>query len=268
MYHRVATVESDPLELCVAPERFRDQLEVVASLGEIVPLQTLVQDRRRRGLTVAITFDDGYADNALAAAPLLAAQDAPATVFVVAGAVGSGRPFWWDRLAALIFNGDGSAYWSAWERLRKLPAEQIERVLESLESRRGQAADLDAGTRPVSEEELRSLAGGPVEIGGHTVSHPSLPSLPEASRRDEIALGRERLESLLGRPVETFAYPYGDHDAATVRLVREDGFRLACTIHENVLSRFSSPHLLPRYAVRDWPADELERRLAAWTGRS
>ena len=48
---------------------------------------------------------------------MLAAEDASATVFVVAGAVGSARPFWWDRLAALIYDGDGTGYWSAWERL-------------------------------------------------------------------------------------------------------------------------------------------------------
>ena len=129
MYHRVATAEADPLELCVAPERFRDQLELLGSLGEIVPLETLVRDQRGHGLKVAVTFDDGYADNALAAAPLLAAEDASATVFVVAGAVGSARAFWWDRLAALIYDGDGSGYWSAWERLRKLPADRIEQEL-------------------------------------------------------------------------------------------------------------------------------------------
>ena len=53
MYHRVATAEADPLELCVAPERFREQLELLGSLGEIVPLETLVRDRRGHGLKVA-----------------------------------------------------------------------------------------------------------------------------------------------------------------------------------------------------------------------
>ena len=229
MYHRVATAEADPLELCVAPERFREQLELLGSLGEIVPLETLVRDRRGHGLKVALTFDDGYADNALAAAPLLAAEDASATVFVVAGAVGSARPFWWDRLAALIYDGDGTAYWSAWERLRKLPADRIEQELESLEAVHG-AAKVDVGSQPVSEDELLSLARGPVEIGGHTVSHPSLPALPEASRRVEIATGRKRLESLIGRPIATFAYPYGDYDVATVRLVRTG--RLSPRLHD------------------------------------
>jgi peptidoglycan/xylan/chitin deacetylase (PgdA/CDA1 family) len=273
MYHRVASVASDPLELCVSPEHFGEQLELLGSLGEIVPLEALVRDRPRRGgSTFALTFDDGYADNALAAAPLLAEHDAPATVFVVAGAVGSGRPFWWDRLSALVFGaGDvdderRQAYWKDWERLRGLPAPRIEQELDSREREPEGAGAVHPDARPMSEAELASLADGPVAIGGHTVTHPSLPALPVAGRRDEIAKGRERLEALLNRPVETFAYPYGDHDADTVRLVRRSGFRLACTIHENRVSRFSSPFLLPRYAVRDWPAEELERRLAGWIG--
>jgi hypothetical protein len=65
-------------------------------------------------------------------------------------------------------------------------------------------------------------------------------------------------------PHEAIAYPNADYHSATVRLVKRSGFRTACTIHENRLSRLSSPYLLPRFPVRDWPADELERRLAAW----
>jgi peptidoglycan/xylan/chitin deacetylase (PgdA/CDA1 family) len=51
---------------------------------------------------VAITFDDGYADNALAALPLLQEHDIPATVFVTTALLGKTRAFWWDELADLL----------------------------------------------------------------------------------------------------------------------------------------------------------------------
>jgi peptidoglycan/xylan/chitin deacetylase (PgdA/CDA1 family) len=35
---------------------------------------------------------------------------------------------------------------------------------------------------------------------------------------------------LVGRPAETFAYPYGDYDDRVVDAVRRAGFRGACTI--------------------------------------
>jgi peptidoglycan/xylan/chitin deacetylase (PgdA/CDA1 family) len=254
MYHRVAAAATDPLELCVAPERFAEHLELLQSLGRIVPLRDIAR-AKGNGLTVAITFDDGYADNVLAAAPLLEQHDAPATVFVVAAAVGSPRAFWWDRLAAVVGLPE---YWQHWERLRVLRAPRIEEELEAL------AAPATTEGRPLSEDELAGLGKGPLEIGAHTLTHPSLPALGPEEQRAEIAGSRERLEELTGRPLESFAYPYGDYDRTTVRLVKRSGFRTACTIHENRLTRLSSPFLLPRFPVRDWPADELERRLAAW----
>jgi peptidoglycan/xylan/chitin deacetylase (PgdA/CDA1 family) len=254
MYHRVASPDVDPLELCVAPERFAEQLELLQSLGRILPLDEIA-GVKKNGPAFALTFDDGYADNALVADPLLRAHDAPATAFVVAGAVGSGRAFWWDRLAAVVGLPE---YWREWERLRVLPAERIEEELEALDAPDG------ADGRPLGEDELRTLASGPVEIGAHTLTHPSLPALGSEDRRREIAGSRTRLEELVGRKLDAFAYPYGDYDPATVRLVKRSGFRTACTIHENRLSRLSSSFLLPRFAVRDWHADELERRLASW----
>jgi peptidoglycan/xylan/chitin deacetylase (PgdA/CDA1 family) len=52
---------------------------------------------------VAVTFDDGYRDNLNVAKPLLSKVGVPATVFLSTGSIGSGRPFWWDELARLVF---------------------------------------------------------------------------------------------------------------------------------------------------------------------
>jgi peptidoglycan/xylan/chitin deacetylase (PgdA/CDA1 family) len=292
MYHRVASVaeHDDPLQLCVDPGRFREQVELLRSLGAIVPLEEIFAGRRAKGARFAITFDDGYADNALAAAPVLESLHAPATVFVVAGAVGSGRAFWWDRLATLLFRDDAPprveltidgrtviadtrspagrkrAYWAAWSRLRVLPSAQIELVLNHLTATAGDGGPPALAGRPLSEAELRTLVASTVEIGAHTLSHPSLSATPEDEQRREILAGRARLEELINRPVTTFAYPYGDYDRVAVRIVRNGGFRAAVSVNEARVSRFSSRWRLPRYAVRDWDADELEQRLRGWLG--
>lgn len=52
--------------------------------------------------SVAVTFDDGYADNLHEAGPILARYGVPATVFLVAGALGSDREFWWDELERIV----------------------------------------------------------------------------------------------------------------------------------------------------------------------
>jgi peptidoglycan/xylan/chitin deacetylase (PgdA/CDA1 family) len=52
---------------------------------------------------VAVTFDDGYADNLHQAAPLLRDYAIPATVFVVSGVLPQDREFWWDELERVVF---------------------------------------------------------------------------------------------------------------------------------------------------------------------
>ena len=58
--------------------------------------------RRLPERAVAVTFDDGYADNLEIAAPILAEHGIPATLFVATGLVDADGPPWWDRLASLL----------------------------------------------------------------------------------------------------------------------------------------------------------------------
>ena len=71
-----------------------------------VPLERMENGKRTDGC-VALTFDDGYADNLHQALPLLERFDIPATFFITTGGIGSGREFWWDELEQLIL-GDGA----------------------------------------------------------------------------------------------------------------------------------------------------------------
>jgi peptidoglycan/xylan/chitin deacetylase (PgdA/CDA1 family) len=105
MYHRVAEVNLDPWSLCVTPQHFAEQLEVLQRCAHPISLQDLVAAHQQGKIpdrAVAVTFDDGYADNLHHAKPLLERYNIPATVFVTAGAVGQTREFWWDELAYLL----------------------------------------------------------------------------------------------------------------------------------------------------------------------
>jgi peptidoglycan/xylan/chitin deacetylase (PgdA/CDA1 family) len=80
MYHRVASVRPDPWSLCVSPEHFVEHLDVLQKyqrvrLDQLSPGGWSIQPQ----LSVAITFDDGYADNLHEAALLLRRYDTPAT---------------------------------------------------------------------------------------------------------------------------------------------------------------------------------------------
>jgi peptidoglycan/xylan/chitin deacetylase (PgdA/CDA1 family) len=287
MYHRVTPVARDPFGLSVTPETFASHLERLQKLGEIVPLDAM----RVAGSPwrFAITFDDGYRDNATHAGPVLRRCGATGTVFVTSGHLG-GSGFWWDRLDRMITSataerltmrrperpleadlrseaGRDRAVLAVQRRVRRLPPEDIDAVLDELEDALSPRCR-EVVHPPMTTGELRELAqDGHVEIGAHTVSHPVLAALPRSRQREEILRSKSDLEAILGRPVRHFAYPFGDSgtfDLGTARMVRAAGFRSACSTREAPVTRYSGRFALPRLAVREWSPDELDRRVRAW----
>jgi peptidoglycan/xylan/chitin deacetylase (PgdA/CDA1 family) len=156
-------------------------------------------------------------------------------------------------------------------RLRPLEHTERERALESLRSVAEPAERHDEPPRPLTGDEVALLAdgGGLVEVGAHTVTHPVLSRLPEGRQQEEVAGSKRALEELIGRPVESFAYPYGgpgDVDETTVSVVRRTGFLRACATEGGESRRARrDPFRVPRLVVRNWSAAELECRLLGAT---
>jgi peptidoglycan/xylan/chitin deacetylase (PgdA/CDA1 family) len=105
LYHRVSDVRLDSHSLCVTPEHFAEQMQVLRRLGEPVSLRSLTRGLRAGKLPhrgIVVTFDDGYSDNLYNAKPILEKHDVPATVFVAAGYVGFDGEYWWDELERIL----------------------------------------------------------------------------------------------------------------------------------------------------------------------
>jgi peptidoglycan/xylan/chitin deacetylase (PgdA/CDA1 family) len=316
LYHRIANASSDPQLLCVKPEHFAEHVEVVAESYEPIRLRELVAALRAGELpsrAVAITFDDGYADNLAAAKPVLERNGVPATVFVASGWIGGDRMFWWDELEVLLLRpgrlppvlelemgteilrwqlGDDAVYtreaaagrsgWTVLDRDDPGPRQQIyrelsallrgleervrERVIDSFRSIAVGRDVSDGKPRPMTVDELRCLADGEiVDIGAHTITHPTLSTLEPDKQRAEIAGSKQQLEGTLDRPIASFAYPYGgasDFDETTALIVRDAGFDHACANVSSRLERGTDAYRLPRLLVRDCGGAELARRLA------
>ncbi|NDD57364.1 MAG: polysaccharide deacetylase family protein, partial [Verrucomicrobia bacterium] len=60
----------------------------------------------------------------------------------------------------------------------------------------------------------------------------------------------KKLEDRFGLPIEHFAYPFGDYDDAVADLVREAGFKTACTMDRGVNARGTDPFRLRRWTAR------------------
>lgn len=119
--------------------------------------------------------------------------------------------------------------------------------------------------RTLRSDDVRLLAeSGLVELGAHTVAHPSLAALPVDEQEHEIEEGRRRLQDVSGVPVTSFAYPHGgprDLTRQTVALVRSAGFDSAYTTIPDRVTPRSPRWRLPRVMAEDTDADGLARRL-------
>jgi peptidoglycan/xylan/chitin deacetylase (PgdA/CDA1 family) len=105
MYHRIASDSLDPWQLCVTPQNFAGQLDWLREHCRLVPLRQLATELvagRVADRSVAISFDDGYADNLLAGEPLLCERGLVATFFLTTATLGGPCEFWWDELERLL----------------------------------------------------------------------------------------------------------------------------------------------------------------------
>ncbi len=106
----------------------------------------------------------------------------------------------------------------------------------------------ETGHPLMNEEQIRYWATRGVEFGAHSRSHPDLTSLSGTALVEEIDGGKKDLESIVGSPVVSFAYPYGRHNQ-TVRACVQDRFKMAFTVEEGLNDLGTDQFLLRRMSV-------------------
>jgi peptidoglycan/xylan/chitin deacetylase (PgdA/CDA1 family) len=291
MYHSVGESPLLHRGLSVSAANFERQLEYLTRRFEIVSLARAVEIMRRGAplpeSAVALTFDDGFRDNYETAFPILKKYRCPATVFVATEPLVKRVSlwpyrlmFWMKRTAALRLEfspgelpGAGQivfALRTARRRRRALRAiepslwragrAERERLLGVIAEKLG----VDPANDPADDlpmlagDQLRELADAGIDIGSHTVSHPSLAALAREEALGELTESKTLLESKVGRPVKFFAYPFGgaEHcNAATERLVREAGYEAACTTIRGVNRSGTDLFRILRVGVENDPAE-------------
>lgn len=109
IYHHVSNTM--PASTSISPEHFAAHMDYLAKNHfNIVPLTDLTEKLRKGDAlpdkTIAITFDDSYADVYTSAYPVLKKYGWPFTFFVNTDAVGSGKLFvTWDQLRDMSKHG-------------------------------------------------------------------------------------------------------------------------------------------------------------------
>ena len=190
-YHQIADAppKGAPYRsLSVAPADFSRQMQWLSLLGyQGLSMTALLPYLRgeRIGKVVGITFDDGYLNNLVHAAPVLQHHGFSATCYVVSQLLGKTNI--WD-----------------------------------LETGIAQTPLMDAS-------QLRRWQRMGQEVGAHTRKHARLLQLDRVNAREQIAVCKFELESLLGVAVDHFCYPYGEFAPEHVAMANEAGYHTVTT---------------------------------------
>jgi peptidoglycan/xylan/chitin deacetylase (PgdA/CDA1 family) len=264
----------------VLPEQFRDRYHIpglvitpeeldwtITYLKRSYTIGRLdqVHVRHEAGVTparplLAITFDDGYADNYIYARPVLEKHGVTSTFFVPAAFIGRDRLPWYDSLGFALTPGsrrtDVERGILARHELSHVAEAEPQDVIDAAKHLRPhirqalvetlRPARVPAWARTMNSEEIVSLAAAGHEIGAHTMTHPILNACDDASLDWELRGSKSVLERLIGREVTSLAYPNGDQDARVLRAVRSAGFVRAVTTHWGTNERGHERLLLSR----------------------
>jgi peptidoglycan/xylan/chitin deacetylase (PgdA/CDA1 family) len=214
-----------------SPPDFDRHLDWLAAHCEVVPLDRILDTARtpqsHARPVVAITFDDGYADNYEFAFPRLQSRGLTATFFVTAG----------------LLEKDSDVV-ARFQSLRRCTYEDL---------------------RPLEWAQAREMCAAGMAIGGHTYSHPNLAVLTRARARDELRRSKQILEERLGTAVPAMAYPFGKprrhFTQETVGLVEEAGYELACAVLFRSVRPTDSRFAIPRLFVTRDSLDRLRAKV-------
>ncbi len=243
-----------------------------------------LRSRTARRSLVALSMDDGYLDNRRVMLPLLQRVGAPATVYLESRPLDerklnwSHKYFWLcarmdfpelarryrestkdPRIAAAI---DGAMQKQGHDpryhvkRALKYDAEPTdrERVIDALFIAAGGDERALCDELYMTWDEAKELAAAGVELGGHTINHVILSRCDRDEARREIVEGARSIQSALGKPTPSFAYPWGrrwDFTAESAALVVDAGFESAVTMHAGVNLPHSKATDLKRLAIAD-----------------
>ena len=286
IYHRVLP-EPDPLfPEAFDARRFDEHLRWIRVLFNVLPLEEAVERLRAGSLperAAAVTFDDGYADNAQVALPLLRRHGLSATFFVSTGFLDGGR-MWNDTVIESVRRAQGDAIDLSPLGLpsRSIATPAMRRA--AIDVLIGACKYLPSTERNERVTALRDLVGAPLPsnlmmaarqvrelkragmgIGAHTISHPILARVDAQAARREIAEGRSALEGIVCAPVKLFAYPNGtpgtDYTGEHARMVQDLGFTAAFSTAWGVARKEGDFMQLPRFTPWDRGAARFGIRL-------
>lgn len=289
LYHRVNSLQKDINLLAVSPANFYEQMKYLKEHYRIIRFdedwEHLEQD------AVCITFDDGYFDFYQYAVPILDELDIPATIFIATGNLNTQEEYWWDELEKNLLVDDWdypqefelqdeffSCKWETetyskrlelydtlhWLMYSKVSVEKRKRWISQLQQWSGLGEQGRSVNYSLQLEKCNNFPSKLVDIGAHTVNHPSLSKLTEKEQRYEITTSKMELQREFGKDIHIFSYPFGtldDYNKETMQICKECGIYRAASNYPGLWESGCDMLQIPRNIVRDWNRKEFRRKM-------
>ena len=247
---------------------FENHLTAIKDACRVVSVEEGIAEIKHGGglkeNSVALTFDDGFANVYEIAFPLLKKYGVRATVYLPTDWINGKMTLWWDELYDMIMEilgdsrfdadlarignemnldpagyqlSDGNSRFKFYQDLShefmKIGDDRRNEYLASLRSSISVDYKYSASeARPMTWNQIKEMADAGTMFGAHTCSHINLSHADMNSAKDEISRSKTEIETRLGRKTTGFAYPYGYDVAGYARfipLLEEIGFDYACT---------------------------------------
>lgn len=263
----------------ISLKKFEEHMHFLKHSARVISLTEMASAIRRHCLptnSVAITFDDGFANNYTRAYPVLQRLGLPATIFLSTGYIGGHKLFWPERLAyqLMLTKRDsitvlGQTLWLRnnndrlqvcrvlREKLKELHPDKLNESLDDIEDMLKVPIDPEEPLfhewLPLSWEQVCDMAsGGLIEFGGHTHSHNILSKLSVSDAEQQIADCRQALADNLDQSVTLWAYPNGtkaDFNAEHRSMLEAYGFKTIVTAEPQFITVESDPAELGRWSI-------------------
>jgi peptidoglycan/xylan/chitin deacetylase (PgdA/CDA1 family) len=269
-YHTVESEVRSGIVPALNPDQFAGQISALKSIGDIVPLDWLLQRHHSPASRprFAITFDDDDPAHVRRVLPILQTQQIHATFFLSGRALHGLGAYWWTRVEHSVRTVGLNATCRALNVYAPTMKELVRRCRNA-----GSVAELpDVHGGTFSAADIRHLSDAGMTIGFHTLHHPALTSLCDGDLSRAITHGRDALAAATGSVIELFAYPYGTVDRRVADMVRTAGYKAAFALGNGPMSyrsnRFCTPRWQPASVGASDIASEAALRLLRRPGRA
>ena len=226
---------------------FEKQLKFIQKHFNVCNPKDFYNSKQQNGISIFLTFDDGYKDNYDIAFPLLKKHNIPAAFFIVTSLPDTKDWLFHDKLRFLIQKGiiqgdEAELVLRKLNRGEDLKGEFVQKVENELKN-------FDLPRLMMNWNEILEIDRSGFFVGSHTHRHKPLLFLNSGRREDELNTSIELLSKKLNKEITHFAYPNGLYDDNCSNMIENTSLQFVYTTNPGINKQKDSPYEIKRIGI-------------------